>query len=865
MRLSALLPARVHDLRARLEQKMGGFRGYVDGIAGQELMGWVQATADPRLRPRVGVFVQGARICEVSANIYRQDLEAAGVGDGRHGFAVPLSEEIMRLARANGGTVELRVLMGGGHDAHLGHHRLCETDATGRVLPGSALRKRLYAGLDLMSRLSEAPPAPAIVPRPLGRHAAKLFGAHNYLDPGRPLPAPMCAYTEFVRYRNRVDRSFDPNRTPKDIAHFHKFYLGAYAPMRRGLRVPLSRDAIAWANEPVVMPGAKHHLSRAAWAFLLEVQPLLQSMDFNSDAWFAWASYWWAVNQSQTMGCEDCLVTPDMTQALLRVPDPFEARPWPISEFMLRQHAETPEFAEFSLETEAGRRDLTCALMILAVNRPDTLRYIPEDLREAVLAPVPAPLGPLRYLRAEAPQAPTLLAEFCAGLGAPQPGLTRQAYAGILRHRGFDLDRMAFDTVTAEGHRIELARLPKPSEPPVDIQVIGPAKKASGLGQATRLSIAMLEGFARETGRTLNAVDYSLDNPAPEGFNAERDVSDYRLARVNLFHINAESLPLSVAYQPDVMQGAYNIGYFYWELDSPAACHHLAMDLLDEIWVSTDYGVSIYQPHTAKPVTNVGMSFEALPEIDAGQARTFLEAKAGIEKSAEGEGPFIFLTTFDSFSFVQRKNPLGVLSAFRKAFKGVADVRLVIKTQNRARVMDPVQMKVWDAVDAILKDDDRIVLIDETMKYTDLLKLKKGADAYISLHRSEGWGFGMIEAMNLGVPVLATAFSGNMDFCDADTCWLVDYELTRLKPDDYIFVTPGQTWAEPDIDHAARQMRAMKADPQELSRRAQAARRRVQTEFSEDAIGARYAARLREILAGRDGRERDRTEERARA
>lgn len=850
--LPARIPARMHDLRARLEQKMGGFRGYVDGIAGQELVGWAQQPADPHLRPRVGVFVQGARVAEVSANIHRQDLEAAGIGDGRYGFAVALTDDLMRLARANGGVVELRVLLGSGQDAHLGQHRLCETDATGRALPGSALKKRLYASLELLSRLADLPPAPAIVPRPLGSHAARLFGAQNYLDPDHPLPAPMCAYTEFVRYRNRVDRSFDPSGRPDDIAHFHKFYLGAYAPMRRGLRVPLSRDAIAWANAPVVMPGAKHHLSRAAWAFLLEVRPLLQSMDFNSDDWFAWACYWWAVNQVQTMGCEDCLVTPAMVETLLRVPEPWQGRAWPISEFMARQHTETPEFAELSPATEQGRRDLTCALMILAVSRPDTLRFIPGELREAALAPRHTPAGPLRYLRgAEAPPSP--LAEFCAGLGMPQPDLTRETYAAILRHRGFDLDTLAFDTMTAEGHRIELARLPKPAGPPVDIQVIGPVKKASGLGQATRLSVAMLDRFARETGLTLNAVDYSLDNPAPEGFNSERDVSDYRLARINLFHINAESLPLSVAYQPDVMSGAYNIGYFYWELDSPAACHHLALDLLDEVWVSTDYGVSIYRPHTARPVTNVGMSFEALPEIDAAEARAFLEVKAGLEK-----GCFVFLTTFDSFSFVQRKNPLGVLAAFRKAFRGNPDMRLVIKTQNRARVMDPVQVRIWEQVDAILAEDDRIVLIDETMKYTDLLKLKKGADTYISLHRSEGWGFGMIEAMNLGVPVLATGFSGNMDFCAPDTCWLVDHSLTPLKPDDYIFVREGQTWAEPDVDHAARQMRALAADPAERARRARAARTRVQTDFSEEAIGRRYAARLRSILTDLDRSRRER-------
>ncbi|WP_425074131.1 glycosyltransferase [Sagittula sp. S175] len=847
------LPDKVLALRARLERKLGGFRGHVDGVIGQELQGWAQKPADPRLRPRIGVFVQGARICETSANIHRQDLETAGIGDGRYGFAVPLAPELMRLAEANGGTVELRILAGS-TSTHLGHQKLCDGDQSNPVRHDSALRKRLYASLNLLSDLARMAPPPPLVPHRLSPQAARLFGSQNYLEPTRPLPSPMCAYTEFVRYRNRVDSQFDPDARPAELAHFHKFYLGAYAPMRRGLRVPLSAEAIAWLNEPVIMPGQPHHLSRAAWAFLLEVHPILHTMDFSNPDWVAWATYWWAINQVQAIGCEDCLVPEDMIATLAHVPERFKGQPWPLSEFMIRQHAETPEFAELALDTSAGRRDLTCALMILAISRPDLLRYLPETSREAALAPAPSQEArstlSLRSLRAPTalPQPPSPLARFCESLGLSLPVLDRKTYAAVLRHRGFDLDALVFNTFTEEGHRLELARLPAPEGEKVDIQVIGPVRKASGLGQATRLSAAMLQDtLARDAGLTMNTVDFSLDNPAPEGFNAERDVSDYRPARVNLFHLNAESIPLSVAYQPDVMEGAYNIGYFYWELDSPAACHHLAMDLLDEIWVSSDYGVSIYQPHTDKPVINVGMSFEALPEIEPAKARAFLEEKSGIPK-----GQFVFLTTFDSFSFVQRKNPLGVLEAFTKAFKGVPDVRLVIKTQNRTRVQDPVQMRIWKAIDERLAADHRIILIDETLQYGDVLKLKKGADAYISLHRSEGWGFGMLEAMNLGVPVLATGFSGNMEFCDPDTCWLVDHDLVQLTPDDYIFVRPGQTWAEPRVDHAARQMRAMKEDPLELARRAQAARRKVQAEFSEAVIGARYAARMRDILAALD-------------
>jgi glycosyltransferase involved in cell wall biosynthesis len=140
------------------------------------------------------------------------------------------------------------------------------------------------------------------------------------------------------------------------------------------------------------------------------------------------------------------------------------------------------------------------------------------------------------------------------------------------------------------------------------------------------------------------------------------------------------------------------------------------------------------------------------------------------------------------------------------------------------------------------------VVVNETLSYDDLLKLKSGCDCYVSLHKSEGWGFGMIEAMNLGVPVICTAYSGNMEFCTPETAWLVDYTLIPLAPDDYIFVREGQTWAEPDVADAARQMRAVKADAEGRRAKARAALAFVQQKFSAEAIAKRYQARLAEIL-----------------
>ena len=390
---------------------------------------------------------------------------------------------------------------------------------------------------------------------------------------------------------------------------------------------------------------------------------------------------------------------------------------------------------------------------------------------------------------------------------------------------------------TSEGHRSEFARLDPPSGEPVEIQIVGPFSRASGLGQATRLSAQVLE----TAGYRVHRADFTLDNPSPK--DASRTSSPaFRTAPVTLLHLNAETLPLAAAYLPDVFSGSYTIAYPFWELDSPASCHALGLELVDELWVAPAFGVSVFQPHTDRPVCAVGMSYEALPPFPHDDARAFLQKVAQIKN-----GTFIFLASFDSYSFLKRKNPLGVVAAFTRAFHNQADVRLVLKTQNRARVSDPAQAELWRALDAAIERDPRIVLIDATLPYEDVLRIKAGADAYVSLHRAEGWGFGILEAMGLGTPVVATAYSGNMDFCSSDTCWLVDYSLAEVAPGDYIFTHPGQRWADPDISSAAAQFRAVYENASLRERRVAAAQIRAQREFSLQAIATRYSARLQQI------------------
>lgn len=804
-----------------------GFRGHVDGIVDNAIVGWVAANTPDQNPLTVGIYTAHGLLTQGVANIHRGDIEAAGIGNGQHGFVIPLSDTVRASIAKSGNTVKVKVV--GPSQFLVGKYRFPDNDTSAKGAPKSntpdsdPLAQMLYGDLTaLEALLKQVETAPPSLEKPkLARHGA-LFSNVDYIN-GGTLPAPMTAYQDYARYRYCYDKSFDFS-DPDEARHFMRFYTAFYGPIRGGLRIPLPKEAIDRFNTLIQIDGHRFEMTHITWSYLIEHDHLRQTMNLADPNWCFSLAYWWSIHQSKALHAEDCLVPDHYIALLRRVAEHWEGKTFPMTRFMEQYHAENTFLHRFDVQTEEGRRNMTLALLIKAVQRPDFLRYLPEDSVEALL-------------QGDRPA----LADFAHDQSEGQTRrFDRTGYAMALRIQGFDLETHRFLNFTPEGHRMEAAMLPPVTQgETVDIQMIGPFQKASGLGQATRLSAAILD----HTDYTVNAVDFGLDNPAPEGFSRVGALSDYKRARVNLIHLNGESIPLAFAYQPDVFSDAYNIGYFYWELDSPAACHYLGLELLDEVWVSTEYGVEIYQPATDKPVTNVGMCFEDLPEIPRQDARDFV-----CDRFRFKGNEFVFLVAFDSFSFIQRKNPIGTLKAFREAFDGVDDVRLVIKTQNRRKVADPAQVKIWNEVDALIKGDKRVRIMDETLSYDDLLKLKKGCDCYVSLHKSEGWGFGMIEAMNLEVPVVCTGYSGNMDFCRADHAWLVGYDEIELTQDDYIFVRDGQKWAEPRHAEAVAQLYAVYADPAERESRTRAAWQFVQDKFSVQAIARRYDARLAEIF-----------------
>jgi glycosyltransferase involved in cell wall biosynthesis len=178
------------------------------------------------------------------------------------------------------------------------------------------------------------------------------------------------------------------------------------------------------------------------------------------------------------------------------------------------------------------------------------------------------------------------------------------------------------------------------------------------------------------------------------------------------------------------------------------------------------------------------------------------------------ESETVFVTSFEPASDVVRKNPSATIAAFRSAFPGREAVRLLIKINNP---LGQISQASLAAIRAQTADDSRITLIAEVMSYTDTLSLYASSDAFISLHRSEGLGLALMEAMSLGKPVIATAWSGNMSYMDYTNACPVAYGLVPVDGSLSVyrrqFVGPSARWADPHIDDAAAWMKLLAGDP----------------------------------------------------
>jgi glycosyltransferase involved in cell wall biosynthesis len=283
--------------------------------------------------------------------------------------------------------------------------------------------------------------------------------------------------------------------------------------------------------------------------------------------------------------------------------------------------------------------------------------------------------------------------------------------------------------------------------------------------------------------------------------------------------VNADQFPFLADDYRDLFSATQRmIGYWFWELEHIPLHMRRSIALVDEIWAGSRFVTDAFAAVASIPVRHVPIPVaEPLPSPRGrGDFAALTDA---------GERP-VLVAVFDHFSVTERKNPIGVIDAFRLAFAPGVGPILIIKTMN-GRKRWANHQRVLAAADG--RDDIRVW--DETLSRADQMALVAAADCMISLHRSEGLGLHLAEAMWLGTPVIATGYSGNLDFMNDDNSLLIDFELVNVEHGEGVYPSSAK-WAAPDLQIAAAAMRRIASDPALCARLAAAGRRTMEQQPS---------------------------------
>ena len=362
------------------------------------------------------------------------------------------------------------------------------------------------------------------------------------------------------------------------------------------------------------------------------------------------------------------------------------------------------------------------------------------------------------------------------------------------------------------------------------LNMLGHFCYASGLRTSTE---SLVEGF-RRAGGDVALRDVWVQERGDE--NRHIAYTGLEIHDTTIIHTQPEPL-FDVAYERAGLAPrtprTYRIGYWYWELEKIPPHWQAQADEVDEIWTATKFVADALRQRFDVPVRII------MPGLEHPVFEPLPRSRFGLP-----EGTFLFLFTFHMASIMERKNPLGLIAAFIQAFGADDTVGLVLKTSFGH--MYPEQLaELREAGEGY-----NVIIIDDVFTQGEVLALMDVCDSYVSLHRSEGYGLTMAEAMLLGKPVIATAYSGNLDFMSDETSLLVRFELVTLDR-DYLPYKAGMRWAHASLDHAAQCMRKVRDDPvwaRELGAKAKAD---LATRMSFEVSGRKVAARLAEIASAR--------------
>lgn len=360
------------------------------------------------------------------------------------------------------------------------------------------------------------------------------------------------------------------------------------------------------------------------------------------------------------------------------------------------------------------------------------------------------------------------------------------------------------------------------------VNLVGYLRSEMGVGESSRYAALAI----RKAGIPVRLR--SVDSRGPYRTNDGRAGAESETFphSFNLFYVNADQAQIVMdRLGRDFTRDKYNIGFWTWELEDFPDRWRSSFECYQEIWTPSSFCQEVIARKSPIPVVRIPYAVEVdePPLLDRSSFGVPLE-------------PFTFLTAFDMLSVFERKNPLAVVEAFVDAFGASSDCHLVIKINHGDQ--RPSNLARLRAAAA----GRPITIIDRAMSRDEVNALMLASDCFVSLHRSEGFGLGIAEAMHLGKPVIVTAYSGNMDFTKPDNAFLVGYRLCPVGPgcDPY---DPDRRWADPCVAEAAAAMRLVRENGELRERRALEGRQFVRENLSPEAVGRLLKERLELISA----------------
>ncbi len=354
--------------------------------------------------------------------------------------------------------------------------------------------------------------------------------------------------------------------------------------------------------------------------------------------------------------------------------------------------------------------------------------------------------------------------------------------------------------------------VPQPLPPATGIIVAGHMRQATGLAEAARVMRAAISRL------DLPVWSVDLDNPVlPHALPPAAPL---------LIHANPPMLPLALrALPPGVLGQRLVIGYWAWELTKPSPLWRRGAAFVHGAWTASEFA--------AEGLASLGVPVRAVPlplAMVPPRPSALRRADFGLPADA-----VVTLVSLSLASSQARKNPEAAIAAHREAFGARTDRILVLKVTNPDHFRQDMAALMAKA------DAPNIRILTERLSAPDSHALTRACDIVISLHRSEGFGLVPAEAMLLGKPVIATGWSGNLEFMDAGSAALVGYRLVPATDPHGVYEAPGAVWAEADVREAAAHLRRLADDP--------AARAELAARGQARAVAALGPAKLRAALA----------------